>query len=170
MSDTNQLKHAFERNKKAVSIRPGLGKTTGKTKVSLSNGTTCTVEGSGWKFIADVGRESGGNNAGPGPGVLERAALGSCLAIGYATWAAIMDVPIEHLEIDVESDVDARGMLGIEDIPPGFTKMRYVVNIKSSAPEDKILEMLDKADRYSPVRDDFRRAIPIEREIKILSP
>lgn len=163
MSNNNEIKKAWERNAAAVKLRPSVAVSEGKSTIKVTGGTTCTIEGSGWTLTGDVGIAAGGNNAGPGPGVFERAALGSCLAIGYAQQAAVMGVPIEGIEVEIETKFDARGMLGVVDQPPGFTKITYNINITSPAPVAAILKVIDVADQRSPVRDDFRRAIPIER-------
>ncbi len=167
MSDPKTIKNAFERNKKAVELRPSIGKSTGKSKITVTDGTTCKIEGSGWNLTADIGAESGGNDAGPGPGVLERAALGSCIAIGISQWAAVLEVPIDNIEVEVATDFDARGMHAIDDSPPGFTSIKYAVKIESPAPEEDVQKVVDQADKYSPVLDDFRRPVPVKREIKI---
>jgi uncharacterized OsmC-like protein len=169
MADPAILRSAFARNKKAVSLRPSVGQYTTVTKVRLRDGTTCDVEHGDWAFTADVGKDQGGNDAGPGPGVLQRAALGSCLAIGYATWAAHLGVPIEHVEVEVEADVDAQGMYGIDRRPPGYVGLRYRVAIRSPAPEADVLRVIDEADAHSPILDDFRRPIPVKRDVTMLT-
>lgn len=167
MANPKTIKEAFERNKKAVELRPSAGQSTGSSTIRVKDGTTCEIEGSGWNLTADIGTESGGNNAGPGPGALERAALGSCLAMGYAQQAALMEVPVEKIEVEVETDFDARGMFGIKEQPPGFTAIRYTVFIQSPASEAEIQEVIDAGDKHSPVLDDFKRPIPVKREINI---
>ncbi len=167
MADPTKIKEAFERNRKAMELRPSKGQSTARTTIRVRDGTTCDIETSTKSLVCDVGTEVGGNDAGPGPGILERGALGSCLAIGYATWAAYLDIPIESIEIEIESDFDARGQFGVTDIPPGFKELRYSVLIESPAPEERVRAMIEKADAHSPVLDDFRRPIPIKREIKI---
>ncbi len=169
MADPQTIKEAFERNQQALKLRPSKAKSTATTKVHLSDGTTCEVEHKHWKFKVDIGESEGGNDAGPGPGILERGALGSCLAIAYSQRAAVLGIPIDRLEIDVESDFDARGMLYLNDDPPGFDRLRYKVYIESPASEDEIVQLIDDADDHSPVLDDFRRAIPVERELTIKS-
>jgi uncharacterized OsmC-like protein len=169
ISNPKTIKEAFERNKKAIELRPSVGQSTAQTMIRVRNGTTCEITASGKKLICDIGTEAGGNDAGPGPGILERGALGSCLAIGYATWAAYMEVPIHNIEVEVESDFDASGQFGIADIPPGFKELRYRVTIESPAPEETVRELIEKADAHSPVLDDFKRPIPVEREIEIKS-
>lgn len=169
MSDPQTIKEAFERNQRAVKLRPSTGKGTATTKVRLYDGTTCEVEHKHWKFKVDIGKSEGGNDAGPGPGILERGALGSCLAIGYSQRAAVLGVPIDKIEVDVESDFDARGMLYIDERPPGFEALRYKVHIESPASEEEVMQLIEDADNHSPVLDDFRRAIPVKREVTIKS-
>jgi uncharacterized OsmC-like protein len=168
MEDQKTIKEAFEQDQKAIKLRPSKAKSTAKTKVRLFDGTTCEVEHKHWKFKVDIGTSEGGNDAGPGPGILERGALGSCLAIGYSQRAAMLEIPIDKIEVDVESDLDARGMLYIDDRPPGFVALRYKVYIESPASEEEIMRVIEDTDKHSPVLDDFRRAIPVEREVDIL--
>lgn len=167
MANPKTIKEAFERNKKVIKLRPSKAKSTAVTKVRLQNGTTCEIEHKHWKFKVDIGTSEGGNDEGPGPGILERGALGSCLAIGYSQRAAILEVPIDKIEVDVESDFDVRGMLYIDDRPPGFEALRYKVYIESPAPKEEIMQVINDTDTHSPVLDDFRRAIPVERELTI---
>src|SRR5882672_5952296 len=113
MENSENLRGILERNVKAVSIRPSIGQGTATTRVRLKPGLECEIEEGAWKLTAGVGEKSGGTNAGPNPGILGRGALGSCLAIGYAMWAARLGVPIESLDVEVEADYDRRGELGV---------------------------------------------------------
>lgn len=167
MADPKTIKEAFERNQKALQMRPSKAKSTATTKVRLFDGTTCEVEHKHWKFKVDIGTSEGGNDAGPGPGILERGALGSCLAIAYSQRAAVLEIPIDKIEVDVESDFDARGMLHLTGDPPGFKALRYKVYIESPASKEEVIQIIEEADKHSPVLDDFSRAIPVEREVEI---
>lgn len=169
MSDPKTIKKAFERNRKAVELRPKIGRKTVTTKVRLVEGTTCEVVHPEWTFKADIGKTEGGNDKGPGPGILQRGALGACLAIGYVQQAAVMEIPIEHIEVTVEAENDYSGRFGIEDLPPGSQQLKYKVFIESPAGEDEIKKVIEEADRLSPVLDDFKRAIPVTKEITIVT-
>jgi len=162
------MKKAYERNRKAVLLRPEMGKSTAETNIRLLDGTTCEVTHKHWKFHVDIGKGEGGNDAGPGPGILERGALGSCLAIGYSQQAALMGVLLDSIEVTVASDMDARGMLGIEDRPPGFKELRCEVRIESPAPLDEVMKVVEETERMSPVLDDFRRPIPVKRSVSVV--
>jgi uncharacterized OsmC-like protein len=153
----------------ALQEHPTAGQGTAITRTKIRDGTvTCDIEDGDWRFIADEMPEDGGSGLGPDPGVFGRAALGSCLAMGYVVWAAHLDIPIEDMEVVVEADYDARGMVGIDDaVTPGWSAVRYRVLIKSPAPEERILEMVELADRYSSILDAFRRPLNISRELVV---
>ncbi len=171
MSDPEQIKTALERNIKALSLRPSIGQGTAVTKVRVRDGVTCDIEDGPWKMIADESTHDGGNGEGPDPGVYGRAALGSCLAMGYALWAAKLGVPLTSVEVEVHADYDARGMFGIDSsVPAGWTGVRYIVTVESTAPEADVRRLLDYADSVSPLLDDFARALPVERELRIGAP
>lgn len=167
MADPEIIKKAYERNRKAIKLRPSVGQSAALTIVRVRNGTTCEIESGSKTLVCDVGKTEGGNDAGPGPGIFERAALGSCLAIGYAQQAAVRNIPIDNIEVHVESEFDARAQFGMSDDPPGFTELRYHVIIKSSASGTDIRKIIEEADARSPVLDDFKRPIPVQRKITI---
>ena len=161
---------ALERNVKAVTLRPSMGQGTALTKVRWREGLTCDVEEGPWKFVVGMTEKYGGSNEGPNPGVYGRAALGSCLAIGYMMWAARLGVPIRALEVEIQADYDVRGELGVEDsVRPGYQRMRYVVTVDSDAADEEVLRLLDTADRYSSWLDDLANPVPLEREVRIVS-
>ena len=171
MTDSERIKTAIERNKKALELRPAIGCGTAVTKVRVRDGLTCDVEDGGWKLIADEGKSDGGNGEGPDPGVFGRAALGTCLAIGYMMWAAVRGVAITSLDVEVEADYDATGMYGIDDSKPaGWSAMRYTVNIESPASESEINELIDYADKHSSLLYAFTQPLPVERTVNITAP
>jgi uncharacterized OsmC-like protein len=166
----HDIRTALERNVKAVTLRPSVGQGTAVTRVRLREGLACDITEGPWTITAGMTEKYGGTNEGPNPGVLGRAALGSCVAIGYAMWAERLGVPITSLEVEVQADYDVRGELGVDDqVRPGYGAMRYVVRVTSPAPEADVRRALDTADRYSSWRDNIANAVPVERELVIVS-
>jgi uncharacterized OsmC-like protein len=168
MHATEKIKLAFERSEKALSLRPSLGKGTGISVARIKNGLTCEVEEGSWKLTADMPEQVGGNAQGPTPGVYGRAALGSCLAIGYMMRAGKFGIAIHSLQVEVEADYDDGALFGTIDLYPGYLQVRYTVTIETDAPEKDILKLLDEADAHSPYLDIFSRAQECRREIKIV--
>lgn len=165
-----KIRSGFHRVASALANRPDFGHGTGISKTSIKDGLTCEIQEGNWKLIADMPGQAGGNGAGPTPGVYGRAALGSCLAIGYMMRAATMDIPVTSLQVEVQADYDDGALFGTAPgIPPGYLEIRYTVTIDSEASEEKIMEMLDEADRHSPYLDVFRRAQDCRREVKIIA-
>lgn len=167
MKRTEIIKNAWQRMYDVVKSRPAIGEKTVTTKIRLLEDTTCEIVHKDWKVKVDIGTAEGGNNAGPGPGLLQRGALGSCLIIGYIQHAAVLGVPIKNIEVDVEADQDISGRLGLNNSPSGTKGLRYKVSVESPADEEEILKVIERADEFSPLLDDFRRAVPVNREIEI---
>lgn len=164
---------ALERNVKVVTLQPSRGQRTAVTTATLREGLACDIREGPWAFVAAMTEKYGGNHEGPTPGTYGRAALASCLALGYAMWAARLDIEIDALEVEVHGDYDVRGELGVVDeVRPGHTQIRYVVSVSSPAGAEAINRLLDTADRYSSWRDNIANAVPLvcERRITVTSP
>jgi len=170
MPSPADIKTILERNAKALALRPSVGQGTAVTKVRMRDGLACDIEEGKWRFSADMSTKSGGDDSAPNPGVYGRAALGSCVAIGYLMWAARRELPIISLEVEVQADYDVRGELGVADIPPSYTQVRYVVTVETSAPEADVRRVLDEADARSSWADIFRRGQDTRRELRIVAP
>lgn len=163
------IRSAFRRNQRALELRPSVGQGTARTRVTLRDDLTCEVEDGNWKFVADLSEKHGSKAAGPDPGVFGRAALGTCLVMGYRQWAAHLEIPVRGIEVEVQGDYDSRGGHGVGDAPPGYREVRYVVTIDSEASEGDIMRLVDIADRHSPWLDDFIRPLEVKREVRIQS-
>ena len=167
---TLRIKSAFERNGRAIELRPAMGQKTAITKARIAEGVRCEVSEGRWNMTIDASEKSGGSGAGPDPGFVVRSALAACLAMGYVTWAAHLDVPVSDVEVDVHADFDARGQHGVDGIPAGYSEVRYEVRITSSAPEADIQRVADAADRASMVGDVFARAHKLVRHLTVTRP
>ncbi len=163
-----QIKARFERIVEALQRDPALGRGTGKTTARVAGGgLRCEVESGPWKFVADMPKTSGGTESGPTPGMYGRAALGSCLALGYAMRAARYGVAFDHIEVEVQADYDDGALFGTSDARPGYSEIRCLVTVETSAPEADVMRVLDEADRHSPYLDVFTRAQKCTRTVQI---
>jgi uncharacterized OsmC-like protein len=171
MNESEKIRLAFDRSHKALSLKPSLGLGTGISVTKITNGLGCEITEGNWQLKADMPEAAGGGASAPTPGVYGRAALGSCLAIGYIMRAAKNNIQIDALEVEVQATYDDGALFGATiDNPPGYINVKYIVTIESEAAEKEILELLDEADRHSPYLDVFSRAQPCKREVKIISP
>jgi uncharacterized OsmC-like protein len=165
---TEEIRAAIERNVKAIGLRPAIAQNTAVTHVRLRDGLSCDIEEGPWRLVAGMAPKLGGTNDGPTPGVFGRAALGSCLAVGYAMWAARLGIIIDSLDIEIHADYDARGELGMSDeVRPGYSQIRYIVHVSSPTSEAEILRWLDTADKFSSWRDNIANPVPLVREVRV---
>jgi uncharacterized OsmC-like protein len=170
MHANEKIKSAFIRVAAALTLKPAFGFGTGVSKATIKDGLTCEIREGNWTMTADMPEQAGGNAAGPTPGVYGRAALGSCLAIGYMMRAATMNIQIKNLEVEIQAEYDDGALFGTAPgVHPGYLEIRYSVTVDSDAPKEKILQMLDEADNHSPYLDVFSRAQSCRREVNIIT-
>jgi uncharacterized OsmC-like protein len=164
MVDQSRIRAMAERSLQVLAHKPSRGQLTCTTRARLTQALRCEIAEGPWRLAADMPAKVGGDESAPTPGVLGRAALASCLAIGIATWAARLSVPLDGVEVEVEADFDARGELGMgPDIPAGYSEIRYAITIDSPAPQHLQDEVVELALRHSPYLDTFGRAVPLRR-------
>lgn len=170
MSDerAGEIKAALDRVADVLARRPEHGKRTFRSVAVAGEGTRCVVEEAGERLTLDVGKALGGTHAGPSPSMMLRAALGGCIVIGIKQWAAWRDVPIDAVRVGVETDVDARGQLGLEDTArPGFEAIRLSVEATSSADAAVVKELIALTLKYSPLVDVFARDQSIQYNVDV---
>ncbi len=169
MNTAEKISHAFRRTAKALTLKPSLGAGTGISTARITDGLTCEVTEGNYTLIADMPASVGGNMNGPTPGVYGRAALGSCLAIGYMMRAATMNIPIGSLEVEIQADYDDGALFGTSNAFAGYLEVRYTVTIESDASAEAIIRLLDEADKHSPYLDVFSRKQKCVRQVNIIS-
>ena len=134
----------------------------------MEDGLRCRAEGGdGWAIVTDMPVALGGEGSAPTPGWLIRAALASCAATTIAMRAAELEIALTMLEVTAESETDMRGLLGCGNgAEPGPATARLRVEIEAErADRQRLEELVEWADRHSPVGDGIRRAVPVELEI-----
>lgn len=106
-----------------------------------------------------------GDGANPVEYVL--AALAGCLTTSLVYHAAAQGIEIEEVESEYEGDLDLRGFLGVrEDVRNGYESLRVTFRVKADAPEEKLRELVELAQRRSPVFDIISNPVPIEVRLK----
>ncbi len=167
MADTNTIREIAERNVRVLRAKPAKGQLTGTTTARLIDGLRSEITEGPWRLTADMPVKGGGDGAGPTPGTLGRGALGSCLIVIIAMWAARLGISLNALEVEVQADFDARGELGMDDVPAGYKEVRYTVTIDSPAPRRALEDLLDLAERDSPYVHVFGDTTPLRRSLRL---
>jgi uncharacterized OsmC-like protein len=163
-----------------VRENPELGKRTVKLRSSWLRGTKALVEVGTHevkgktvtpptrKFVMMTDAPPGLGGVDSGPAAVETLliALAGCVTSGIAANAALFDVPIDGLDIEMDADIDLRGLFGHDkSVRNGFSDIRYTVTIQSSAPEEKVRRCKETIDRKSPVREAITRPINVTSQL-----
>jgi uncharacterized OsmC-like protein len=112
-----------------------------------------------FKVEGDHPKELLGTDKGPTSVEVLLAALGHCIASGWAVYGASMGVPIDSLRIEVEGDIDLQGMLGLPEpgkVRAGFQNIRVIHRVRSKAPRDKLEKVKQMSEDLSPTKDSLR--------------
>jgi uncharacterized OsmC-like protein len=104
----------------------------------------------------------GGTDLGPNPVELVLAALATCQEITYRAYATALGVPLDRVSVKLEGDLDLRGFFAVgDDARPGFSAVRGVVKLESSASPAELARLKDIVDAHCPVLDILTAPVPV---------
>jgi uncharacterized OsmC-like protein len=168
MKSREEIKAALERATRTVTQRPSVGQRIYVNTAVVEDGLACRIKEKNHVLTADLPPSMGGDDSGPSPSTLLRAALSSCVAMGVKMWAARKDVVIDRVEVTVETDVDARGQFGVADeVAPGFEDVRVRIHVDSPADPGALRDIVDMSLRYSPLMDAFRQTQAVATHLTV---
>ncbi len=108
----------------------------------------------------------GGTDTGPNPVEQVLAALGNCLAVGYAANATAAGIEIRDMRIELEGDLDLHTFLGLApDGNAGYDNISVKVHIDSDAPQADIEALHQKVVGTSPVGHTLQRPVPVKIDL-----
>ncbi|MCC5947192.1 MAG: OsmC family protein [Nitriliruptoraceae bacterium] len=114
----------------------------------------------------DRPQELGGTDAGPAPGELLLAALGSCVAQTFVEAAAVTGVRVERLEIAAEGHLDLRGNAGVVGVRPGLTRIHLDVEVACDADGEVVDGLLADALGRSPIADSLAVGVQVGASVR----
>ena len=138
-------------------------------RATLGEALRVEVEGpDGEHIITDMPGGVGGRGEEPTPGWLFRAAIASCVASTIGMEAAREGVALTSLEVEVDSESDDRGILGMEPtVPAGPLSTSIRIRAKAGSVEDNRLHaILERGAAQCPVCDAAKRAVDVRVEIE----
>jgi uncharacterized OsmC-like protein len=107
-----------------------------------------------------------GSDTGANPAEHLLHALAACLTTSIVYVAAARKVELTAVESTITGDMDVRGALGVDDEPRnGFERIDVAFRVTGNAPEDKLREIVERAQKRSAVYDMVRNGVPITVEM-----
>lgn len=103
-----------------------------------------------------------GNDQGANPVEYALAALAGCLTTSLVYHAAAQGIQIEEVESILKGDLDLQGFLGLsETVRNGYENIDVTFRIKADAPEEKLKQLVELAQKRSPVFDMISNPTPV---------
>jgi uncharacterized OsmC-like protein len=107
---------------------------------------------------------AGGGDAGPRPLEYFLAGVAFCQQVVPAKHALATGVELDDVAVELEGDVDPRGVLGVGDVDPGFDgALQQVTRVESPATESEVLALVEAAEAQCPAHASL--AVPVDRDL-----
>ena len=169
--DADRLRDTID----AIRNSPGQG----QLRLSASNrwvdGTRCRTRIDGYRlggkeqahqqvFMVESDEPPGllGEDRAPGATEALLYALASCLSTTLIFHATLRGIQVEELELDLEGDLDLRGLLGVTDkVRNGFDTIRLTFRITADTTVEMMQELCRLGQQYSPVYDMVTHVTPV---------
>jgi uncharacterized OsmC-like protein len=108
-----------------------------------------------------------GEDHGANPVEYVFAALDGCLTTSLIYHAAAQGIKIDEVETSFSGDLNLHGFLGLnENIRNGYEKIKVTFKIKADASKEKLQELVQLAQKRSPVFDIVSHPTPVEVILK----
>ena len=120
------------------------------------------------EFVIDAGEPAIllGTDTGPNPAEHLLHALAACLTTSLVYVSAVRGVHLTEVESTLEGDMDVRGALGLsDDYRNGFEQIRVSFRVKGDAPEEKLREVVARAQLRSAVFDMVTNGVPVTVDV-----
>ncbi|MEO7295631.1 MAG: OsmC family protein [Candidatus Limnocylindria bacterium] len=132
----------------------------------VEDGLRVRVVGPNGETLAtDMPGAVGGGGSAPSPGWFLRAAVAACVTSLAVMRAAQLEIEGFTCEVEVDSESDDRGILGLDaSVPGGPLSMRIGIRM-TGASSDRLGEVAHWAVEHCPVSDAVRRAVQVNIDV-----
>ena len=167
---TDAIRDAIERASGYLGEHPDEARYTDSTATArITAGLRVEVTGpAGERIETDMPAAVGGAGSAPSPGWLFRASLAACVASLATMRAAQLGVAGFECEVEVDSESDDRGILGLDPtVPAGPLSVRIAVRVLGGDVDATAREALVHwAVAHCPVSDAVARLVPVRVDIE----
>lgn len=168
---TDEIRAAIDGASAYLAAHPDEARYTDSVAIArVTAGLRMRVTGpTGEELVTDMPGAVGGGGSAPSPGWFLRAAVAACVASLAVMRAAQLGITGFGCEVEVDSESDDRGILGLDDeVPGGPLSVRIGLRVSAAeAGPDLLREVGDWAVLHCPVSDALRRAIPTTIKVEV---
>jgi len=134
----------------------------GKVKTVGESMARSVTDANAFKIFMDEPEELGGQNGAPSPLDYILAAHGGCLNFMTFFIANEMNIPVEGTEINITGKLDPSKFAGTNmNVRAGYQEIAIDIEVKSSASQEQIAQLLEAVKDRCPVSDNITNATPV---------
>lgn len=149
---------------------PTAGRITLHADGQLGANVSCRVETGRALVEAGLHPATGGTGELACSGDMLLEALVACAGVTLGAVATALGVDVRGGSIRAEGDLDFSGTLGVsKSVPVGFSEIRVLVDLETSADEEEMDSLLRLTERYCVVYQTLRGGVDI-RMVRVPSP
>jgi uncharacterized OsmC-like protein len=160
--DADRLRQVQGPLKERYRSDPGAGMVTLRAEGRLGENISCSVETGRALVEAGLHPATGGTGELACSGDMLLEALVACAGVTMSAVATAIGVEIRSGSLRAEGDLDFRGTLGVaKDAPVGFSAIRLVATLDSSADDEQVATLLRLTERYCVVLQTLRGGVEV---------
>ncbi len=128
--------------------------------------TKTVVKARNFEMVIDEPPMLGGKDEGANPVEYLLGALSGCLNVMAHFIAKEMGIELGKLDIKIEGELDLAGLMGKEDVRPGFKWIKVKMKPESNASKEELKKLIEEVEKRCPVSDNLRNETPVEIELE----
>ncbi len=119
----------------------------------------CRIETTGGTVLSEAHPGVGGPGTASCSGDLFLAALAACAQITCQMVANALGIPVEHVSVTAEGDLDLRGTLGlVRDVPVGFQTIQIRIDLSApAATPEQLASLREKTEQFCVIYQTLRQ-------------
>lgn len=163
------VKEALMNTIGGIQERPGTSNVVFRAETELVEDVRCTARVRDFSPITvDEPPELGGQDSAANPVELVLVALGTCQEIMYSAYAAVMDIQLDSVKVNVRGYLDLKGLFGLDpSIPPGYKRITFDTEIESPAGDESLRKLVETVEGHCPVLDILSRPQSVSGTAKV---
>lgn len=115
-------------------------------------------------MVSDSAPGLAGHALGPTAPEMLLGALASCLVHTYLIQAVLLNIPLDHVEVEVSGRLDMSGVVGLPyQQPPCLQDIAYTAHLETTADASQAQRMHEEVEATCPVLNTLRLPVAVRR-------
>jgi putative redox protein len=163
------VKNALLKTIDKINSDPKAANLVFRAETDLKEGVRCIAKVRDFELlVVDEPAALGGTDVAMNPVELVLAAFGTCQEIMYSAYAAVLDIPLTEVKVDVKGYLNLQGLLGLDSsVPPGYQKIVWETRISSPSDEASLRALVATVEKTCPLLDIIKRPIEASGQVFI---